>query len=186
VAEASLTCGQAVQAKFYARPTESVACGYWQISSAMSVAAPRDRGRIVEVEAYVARTTRRVTPMPSAYARTSALRPPGRPTCISPTHALVSEWVTEPQSICGRPHPGSSHCGRRHDAEAARQRAAVLGPPALRGARVTRLNGVSLRGIVRIVEGRHRNAVRCHRSRIGISRRDWPLRFTSRTPWVSR
>ena len=191
--------GSAVQAKFYARPTESVARGLLGQILVSDVGGRRQEtaGRIVEVEAYVGPHD----PACHAYghrrtARTEPLYGPPGTAYVYFTYGM--HWclnaVTEPQDYPAavliralEPIAGVATMRKR------RGKAPLCSGPArlcealgVTGA----LNGVSLqRGLLRIVQGTAPKRGEIVTSpRIGITQAaDWPLRFYLKdSPWVSR
>jgi len=191
--------GSAVQAKFYARPTESVARGLLGQILVSDVGGRRQEtaGRIVEVEAYIGPHD----PACHAYghrrtARTEPLYGPPGTAYVYFTYGM--HWclnaVTEPQEYPAavliralEPIAGVATMRKRRGKEPL-----CSGPARLCEALgVTgALNGVSLqRGLLRIVQGTapQRGEI-VTGPRIGITQAaDWPLRFYVKdSPWVSR
>jgi DNA-3-methyladenine glycosylase len=188
-----------VQAKFYARPTESVARGLLGQILVSDVGGRRQEtaGRIVEVEAYVGPHD----PACHAYghrrtARTEPLYGPPGTAYVYFTYGM--HWclnaVTEPQDYPAavliralEPIAGVAMMRRRRGKEPL-----CSGPARLCEALgVTgALNGVSLqRGLLRIVQGTApKRGEIVTGPRIGISQAaDWPLRFYLKdSPYVSR
>ena len=190
--------GSAVQAKFYARPTESVARGLLGQILVSDVGGRRQEtaGRIVEVEAYVGPHD----PACHAYghrrtARTEPLYGPPGTAYVYFTYGM--HWclnaVTEPQEFPAavliralEPLAGFATMRKRRGKEPL-----CSGPARLCEALgVTgALNGVSLqRGVLRILEGtRPRKRDIVAGPRIGITQAtNWPLRYYLKgSPWVS-
>lgn len=189
----------AVQAQFYARPTEEVARGLLGRILVSEVGGRRQRtaGRIVEVEAYVGPHD----PACHAYghrrtARTEPLYGPPGTAYVYFTYGMhwclnaVTETRDFPAAVLIRalePLDGVDIMRERRGKEPL-----CAGPARLCEALgVTgALNGVSLqRGRLRIVEGTapKRRAI-ATAPRIGITQAaDWPLRFYLKdSPWVSR
>ena len=191
--------GSAVQAKFYARPTEAVARGLLGQILVSDVGGRRRQtaGRIVEVEAYIGPQD----PACHAYgrrrtARTEPLYGPPGTAYVYFTYGM--HWclnaVTEPQDYPAavliralEPIAGYATMRRRRGKEPL-----CSGPARLCEALgVTgELNGVSLqRGLLRIVEGKKpKPGDIVTGPRIGITQAaDWPLRFYVKdSPYVSR
>jgi len=190
--------GSAVQAKFYARPTETVARGLLGQILVSDVGGRRRQtaGRIVEVEAYIGPQD----PACHAYghrrtARTEPLYGPPGTAYVYFTYGMhwclnaVTEPPDYPAAVLIRalePITGLGTMRRRRGKEPL-----CSGPARLCEALgVTgALNGVSLqRGVLRILEGtRPRNRDIVTGPRIGISQAtNWPLRFYLKgSPWVS-
>jgi DNA-3-methyladenine glycosylase len=191
--------GTAVQAKFYARPTEVVARGLLGRILVSDVGGRRHRtaGRIVEVEAYVGPHD----PACHAYghrrtARTEPLYGPPGTAYVYFTYGMhwclnaVTEQPDFPAAVLIRslePVAGFDTMRERRGKEPL-----CAGPARLCEALgVTgALNGVSLqRGLLRIVDGpAPRKSAIVTGPRIGITQAaDWPLRFYLKdSPWVSR
>ena len=191
--------GSAVQAKFYARPTEAVARGLLGQILVSDVGGRRRQtaGRIVEVEAYIGPQD----PACHAYghrrtARTEPLYGPPGTAYVYFTYGM--HWclnaVTEPQDYPAavliralEPIAGFATMRRRRGKEPL-----CSGPARLCEALgVTgKLNGVSLQqGLLRIVEGKKpKPGDIVTGPRIGITQAaDWPLRFYVKdSPYVSR
>lgn len=190
--------GSAVQAKFYARPTEAVARGLLGQILVSDVGGRRRQtaGRIVEVEAYIGPQD----PACHAYghrrtARTEPLYGPPGTAYVYFTYGM--HWclnaVTEPQDYPAavliralEPIAGFATMRTRRGKEPL-----CSGPARLCEALgVTgKLNGVSLQqGLLRIVEGKKpKPGDIVTGPRIGITQAaDWPLRFYLKdSPWVS-
>jgi DNA-3-methyladenine glycosylase len=189
----------AVQAKFYARPTEAVARGLLGQILVSDVGGRRQQtaGRIVEVEAYIGPHD----PACHAYghrrtARTEPLYGPPGTAYVYFTYGM--HWclnaVTEPQDFPAavliralEPLAGFAMMQKRRGKEPL-----CSGPARLCEALgVTgALNGASLqRGLLRIVQGTaSKRGEIATGPRIGITQAaDWPLRFYIKdSPWVSR
>ena len=188
----------AVQARFYARPTEEVARGLLGRIVVSDVGGRRQQtaGRIVEVEAYVGPHD----PACHAYghrrtARTEPLYGPPGTAYVYFTYGMhwclnaVTETQGFPAAVLIRalePIAGFETMRQRRGKEPL-----CAGPARLCEALgVTgALNGVSLqRGRLRIVDGtRPRKQDIVAGPRIGITQAaDWPLRFyLKESPWVS-
>jgi DNA-3-methyladenine glycosylase len=188
----------AVQAKFYARPTEAVARGLLGQILVSDVGGRRQQtaGRIVEVEAYVGPHD----PACHAYghrrtARTEPLYGPPGTAYVYFTYGMhwclnaVTELQDFPAAVLIRalePIAGFATMRRRR-----RKEPLCSGPARLCEALgVTgELNGASLqRGLLRIVEGKKpKPGDIVTGPRIGITQAaDWPLRFYLKdSPWVS-
>jgi len=188
----------AVQARFYARPTEEVARGLLGRILVSDVGGRREQtaGRIVEVEAYVGPHD----PACHAYghrrtARTEPLYGPPGTAYVYFTYGMhwclnaVTETQGFPAAVLIRalePIAGFETMRQRRGKEPL-----CAGPARLCEALgVTgALNGVSLqRGRLRIVDGtRPRKQDIVAGPRIGITQAaDWPLRFyLKESPWVS-
>ncbi|HET8712757.1 MAG TPA: DNA-3-methyladenine glycosylase [Gemmatimonadales bacterium] len=191
--------GAAVQARFYARPTEEVARGLLGRILVSDVDGRRTAGRIVEVEAYVGPHD----PACHAYglrrtARTEPLY--GRPGTAYVYFTYGMHWclnaVTEPKGFPAavliralEPLQGLDTMRERRETDD--ERLLCKGPARLCDALgVTGdLNRASLqRGALRILEGtRPRGGQIVAGPRVGITQaRDWPLRFYLKgSPWVS-
>lgn len=190
--------GSAVQAKFYARPTEAVARGLLGQILVSDVGGRRRQtaGRIVEVEAYIGPQD----PACHAYghrrtARTEPLYGPPGTAYVYFTYGMhwclnaVTELPDYPAAVLIRalePIAGVATMRRRRGKEPL-----CSGPARLCEALgVTgKLNGVSLQhGLLRIVEGKKpKPGDIVTGPRIGITQAaDWPLRFYLKgSPWVS-
>jgi len=190
--------GSAVQAKFYARPTEAVARGLLGQILVSDVGGRRRQtaGRIVEVEAYIGPQD----PACHAYghrrtARTEPLYGPPGTAYVYFTYGMhwclnaVTELPAYPAAVLIRalePIAGVATMRRRRGKEPL-----CSGPARLCEALgVTgKLNGVSLQhGLLRIVEGKKpKPGDIVTGPRIGITQAaDWPLRFYLKgSPWVS-
>jgi DNA-3-methyladenine glycosylase len=191
--------GPAVQAKFYARPTEEVARGLLGQILMSDVGGRRRQtaGRIVEVEAYIGPHD----PACHAYghrrtARTEPLYGPPGTAYVYFTYGM--HWclnaVTGPRDYPAavliralEPITGFETMRKRRGKEPL-----CSGPARLCEALgVTgAMNGVSLqRGVLRIVAGaKPKRGEVMTGPRIGITQAtDWPLRFYLKgSPWVSR
>ena len=189
--------GAAVQAKFYARPTEEVARGLLGRILVSKVGGRETAGRIVEVEAYVGpddpachacghRRTERTEPLYGRPGTAYVYFTYGMHWCLN----AVTETKGFPAAVLIRalePLAGLDLMRRRRGKEPL-----CAGPARLCEALgVTgMLNRVSLqRGPLRILEGEpvdERDIVTG--PRIGITQAiDWPLRFYLKdSPWVSR
>ena len=194
--------GLPVQAKVYARPTESVARSLLGMILVSDVGGRRMQtaGRIVEVEAYVGPDD----PACHAYghrrtARTEPLYGPPGTAYVYFTYGMhwclnaVTESKDFPAAVLIRalePLAGLDVMRERRGEVADRH---LCGGPArlcealgVTGA----LNGVSLqRGVLRIVKGEKPKAREIVTGpRIGITQAtDWPLRFyLDKSPWLSR
>ena len=178
--------GTAVQAQFYARPTEEVARGLLGRILVSDVGGRRHRtaGRIVEVEAYVGPHD----PACHAYghrrtARTEPLYGPPGTAYVYFTYGM--HWCLN--AVTEEPVAGLDTMRERRGKEPL-----CAGPARLCEALgVTgALNGISLqRGQLRIVDGpAPRKSAIVTGPRIGITQAaDWPLRFYLKdSPWVSR
>ena len=190
--------GSAVQAKFYARPTEAVARGLLGQILVSDVGGRRRQtaGRIVEVEAYIGPQD----PACHAYghrrtARTEPLYGPPGTAYVYFTYGMhwclnaVTELPDYPAAVLIRalePIAGLATMQRRRGKEPL-----CSGPARLCEALgVTgKLNGVSLQhGLLRIVEGKKpKPGDIVTGPRIGITQAaDWLLRFYLKdSPWVS-
>lgn len=190
--------GTAVQAKFYARPTDEVARGLLGRILVSEVGGRRQQtaGRIVEVEAYVGPHD----PACHAYghrrtARTEPLYGPPGTAYVYFTYGMhwclnaVTETQGFPAAVLIRalePIAGLETMRQRRGKEPL-----CAGPARLCEALgVTGdLNGASLqRGVLRIVDGtRPRKRDIVAGPRIGITQAaNWPLRFYLKdSPWVS-
>jgi len=190
--------GSAVQAKFYARPTEAVARGLLGQILVSDVGGRRRQtaGRIVEVEAYIGPQD----PACHAYghrrtARTEPLYGPPGTAYVYFTYGMhwclnaVTELPDYPAAVLIRalePIAGLATMRRRRGKEPL-----CSGPARLCEALgVTgKLNGVSLQhGLLRIVEGKKpKPGDIVTGPRIGITQAaDWLLRFYLKdSPWVS-
>ena len=191
--------GSAVQAKFYARPTEAVARGLLGQILVSDVGGRRRQtaGRIVEVEAYIGPQD----PACHAYghrrtARTEPLYGPPGTAYVYFTYGMhwclnaVTELPDYPAAVLIRalePIAGLATMRRRRGKEPL-----CSGPARLCEALgVTgKLNGVSLQhGLLRIVEGKKpKPGDIVTGPRIGITQAaDWLLRFYLKdSPFVSR
>ena len=191
--------GSAVQAKFYARPTEAVARGLLGQILVSDVGGRRRQtaGRIVEVEAYIGPQD----PACHAYghrrtARTEPLYGPPGTAYVYFTYGMhwclnaVTELPDYPAAVLIRalePIAGLATMQRRRGKEPL-----CSGPARLCEALgVTgKLNGVSLQhGLLRIVEGKKpKPGDIVTGPRIGITQAaDWLLRFYLKdSPFVSR
>ena len=191
--------GSAVQAKFYARPTEAVARGLLGqiLVSDVGGRCRQTAGRIVEVEAYIGPQD----PACHAYghrrtARTEPLYGPPGTAYVYFTYGMhwclnaVTELPDYPAAVLIRalePIAGLATMRRRRGKEPL-----CSGPARLCEALgVTgKLNGMSLqRGLLRIVEGKKpKPGDIVTGPRIGITQAaDWPLRFYVKdSPYVSR
>jgi DNA-3-methyladenine glycosylase len=189
----------AVQAKFYARPTEAVARGLLGQILVSDVGGRRQQtaGRIVEVEAYVGphdpachayghRRTPRTEPLYGPPGTAYVYFTYGMHWCLN----AVTELQDFPAAVLIRalePIEGFATMRKRRGKEPL-----CSGPARLCEALgVTgALNGVSLqRGSLRIVEGTApKRGEIVTGPRIGITQAaDWPLRFYLKdSPWVSR
>ena len=190
--------GSAVQAKFYARPTEAVARGLLGQILVSDVGGRRRQtaGRIVEVEAYIGPQD----PACHAYGhrrtpRTEPLYGPPGTAYVYFTYGMhwclnaVTELPDYPAAVLIRalePIAGLATMRRRRGKEPL-----CSGPARLCEALgVTgKLNGVSLQhGLLRIVEGKKpKPGDIVTGPRIGITQAaDWLLRFYLKdSPWVS-
>jgi DNA-3-methyladenine glycosylase len=191
--------GTAVQARFYARPTEEVARGLLGQILVSDVGGRRRQtaGRIVEVEAYVGphdpachayghRRTARTEPLYGPPGTAYVYFTYGMHWCLNavtgprdyPAAVLIRalEPITGFETMRERRGKGPLCSGPARLCEA-------LG---VTGA----MNGVSLqRGVLRIVAGaKPKRGEVMTGPRIGITQAtDWPLRFYLRdSPWVSR
>lgn len=190
--------GSAVQAEFYARPTESVARGLLGQILVSDVGGRRQEtaGRIVEVEAYVGphdpachayghRRTARTEPLYGLPGTAYVYFTYGMHWCLN----AVTEPRDYPAAVLIRalePIAGVATMRKRRG-----KQPLCSGPARLCEALgVTgALNGVSLqRGLLRIVRGTAptRGEIAAG-PRIGITQAtDWPLRFYLKdSPWVS-
>ncbi len=190
--------GTAVQAKFYARPTEEVARGLLGRILVSDVGGRRRQtaGRIVEVEAYIGPHD----PACHAYGhrrtpRTEQLYGPPGTAYVYFTYGMhwclnaVTETLGFPAAVLIRalePIAGLETMRQRRGKEPL-----CAGPARLCEALgVTgALNGASLqRGRLRIVDGtKPRNQDIVAGPRVGVTQAaDWPLRFYLKdSPWVS-
>ena len=190
--------GSAVQAKFYARPTEAVARGLLGQILVSDVGGRRRQtaGRIVEVEAYIGPQD----PACHAYghrrtARTEPLYGPPGTAYVYFTYGMhwclnaVTELPDYPAAVLIRalePIAGLvTMRGRRGKEPLCSGPARLCEALGVTG----KLNGMSLqRGLLRIVEGKKpKPGDIVTGPRIGITQAaDWPLRFYLKdSPWIS-